>query len=119
MTPSRVRNLIHLQLDSPHCHLQLTPPAVISTVLEANAPKMHPGVKNLMEKVSKATVLLLKSTSSKLIPSIASPHYVFSIRDLWKVVKGVVYAFYQMSSVTVVQLTRLWFHECMRVMCDR
>ncbi|PRP87942.1 putative dynein heavy chain [Planoprotostelium fungivorum] len=92
---------------------------IISTVLEANAPKMHPGVKPLIECVAKATVKLFHSTSNRIVPTITSPHYLFSIRDVWKIVKGITYAFYQLSSINVTQLTRLWYHESLRVLGDR
>lgn len=65
-----------------------------------------------------ATQEVYKTVKNDLLPTPSKSHYLFNLRDIWRVIQGVCGA----SSRNILDgndLARLWFHENMRVYHDR
>ncbi|KXZ54227.1 hypothetical protein GPECTOR_5g319 [Gonium pectorale] len=65
-----------------------------------------------------ATVSLYNAIRSELLPTPSRSHYTFNLRDLSKVVQGVMRADAKAIGETK-QVLSLWLHECSRVFEDR
>lgn len=76
------------------------------------------GVINICDKIVNATVELYNKISEDLLPTPEKSHYVFNLRDLSKCIQGIM----QVEPSTTrdaKQMTRLFYHECLRVFHDR
>jgi dynein heavy chain len=69
-------------------------------------------------KLADAAIALHKDVSSKFLPSAVKFHYNFTMRDLAAVFKGLLNS-RQKEYKTTMSLTRLWYHEMLRVYADR
>jgi dynein heavy chain len=72
----------------------------------------------LSKEIVAATVAIYNTTTEQLRPTPAKPHYTFNLRDVSKVVQGVLMADKRRISEKP-DLVRLWAHECGRVFSDR
>ena len=66
----------------------------------------------------KATIDIYNSAAATLRPTPAKPQYTFNVRDVSKVVQGVLMAD-KRRIASKDDLVRLWSHECCRVLADR
>jgi dynein heavy chain len=66
----------------------------------------------------KATVTVYNQTCDSLRPTPEKPHYTFNLRDVSKVVQGVLMAD-KRRPMAQPDIVRLWAHECCRVFSDR
>ena len=82
----------------------------------------------VVEGLTRATIAMWKATKTKMLPTPAKFHYVFNMRDLSRVFQGVLLApkdtILGGGTVKAGQdpsetLLGLWYHECMRVFCDK
>ncbi|KAL8275155.1 hypothetical protein Esti_000905 [Eimeria stiedai] len=75
-------------------------------------------VKSIAESIAAATVALHQCVSQAFKPKPEKPHYLFSMRNMSKVVQGL----YQADSRCIEDrevFLKLWYHECQRVYQDR
>jgi dynein heavy chain len=76
------------------------------------------GMKRLVTPMVQATVDVYNTVGTELLPTPAKSHYTFNLRDLAKVVQGVMSA----SKKCLAEedtLIKLWIHECQRIFWDR
>ena len=65
-----------------------------------------------------ATIDIYNTTRESLRPTPAKPHYTFNLRDVSKVVQGVLMADKRRAAEKEA-IVRLWAHEACRVFADR
>ncbi|KAL0235780.1 hypothetical protein GEMRC1_002362 [Eukaryota sp. GEM-RC1] len=81
-------------------------------------PDFSDELRSLRDSVVSATVDLYHDVSSSLLPTPARSHYTFNLRDLSKVIQGMLMADPK-ALESKNSLIRLWAHECQRVFMDR
>ncbi|KAG2439747.1 hypothetical protein HYH02_010624 [Chlamydomonas schloesseri] len=92
---------------------------IFTTILGAFFRKYFgDAVQALTDPVVTATVQLYNSIRAELLPTPTRSHYTFNLRDLSKVVQGVMRADPRATG-DPKQVLALWLHECSRVFEDR
>ena len=92
---------------------------IFTTILGAFFRKYFgDAIQALTDPVVTATVRLYNSIRAELLPTPTRSHYTFNLRDLSKVVQGVMRADPR-STGDSKQVLSLWLHECSRVFEDR
>lgn len=92
---------------------------IFSTILGAYFRKsFNEGIQAVAAPVVKATVEMYNNLRAELLPTPSKSHYTFNLRDLSKVVQGVMRADPRNTAVPT-QVLSLWLHECSRVFEDR
>ena len=89
--------------------------------------RVPPALAALAPATVPATVALWQACRSKLLPTPAKPHYAFTLRDVARVVRGLVLADREAlaaadtagTTATAASFVSLWAHECCRVFGDR
>jgi len=74
---------------------------------------------SLAAPIVNATIGVYYAALESLKPTPEKPHYTFNLRDVSKVVQGVLMADKRWKSKEREDLCRLWSHECARVFADR
>jgi dynein heavy chain len=75
-------------------------------------------VKNLKDPLAQATINIFNIIQAKFLPTPASTHYVFNMRDISKVFTGV-YMAHKDYFDSGEKIVKLWAHEVLRVFSDR
>eukprot|EP00955_Chlamydomonas_euryale_P031479 330690-Chlamydomonas_euryale.AAC.4 len=92
---------------------------IFSTILGAFFKKhFSDAVQGTAEGVVASTVQLYNRIREELLPTPAKSHYTFNLRDLARVVQGMMQGDAR-SVTTPPALLALWLHECSRVFEDR
>ncbi|KAG2485619.1 hypothetical protein HYH03_015682 [Edaphochlamys debaryana] len=92
---------------------------IFTTILGAFFRKyFNEGIQALTDPLVGATVQLYNCIRAELLPTPSRSHYTFNLRDLSKVVQGVMRADPR-SVGDPKQILSLWLHECSRVFEDR
>lgn len=106
-------NLINfVEMDHPSLKL------IFSTILGNFLTKFPSEISSLTQSVVEASISVYDTIRNELLPTPNKSHYTFNLRDLSKVVTGLLSA--DIKTVTLPNdFTRLWIHECMRVFQDR
>jgi dynein heavy chain len=73
---------------------------------------------NFANKIVKSSIQIYKNICNDLLPTPAKSHYTFNLRDLSKVVQGIVQINHD-SLPDQTTLFQLWIHELLRVFQDR
>mmetsp|Transcript_6953 Transcript_6953/g.8584 ORF Transcript_6953/g.8584 Transcript_6953/m.8584 type:complete len:2263 (-) Transcript_6953:99-6887(-) len=121
--PSGGREVISNRTQSRFCQLHCTDPndsqviRIFQTILSSKLKNFDSEIKSMSEPLAKATLSIYKQTSSSFFPTPSKFHYLFNLRDISKVVQGVLQAENHLH--TKDSFLRLWVHECMRSFSDR
>ena len=75
-------------------------------------------IQGFAPSIVKASIDIYQKTISKLLPTPAKSHYTFNLRDLSKIVQGIIQVGYENLNNKDI-LFQLWIHETCRVFQDR
>nr|KAJ3421411.1 Dynein heavy chain 1, axonemal [Polyrhizophydium stewartii] len=91
---------------------------IFTTILGSFLSKFPPEITKSTNALVEASIIIYNTIRSELLPTPAKSHYTFNLRDLAKVVQGILSA--DLKTVNVeTDIVRLWVHECQRVFQDR
>ena len=91
---------------------------IFGTILGSHFYSFENAVVHRVKSITDATIALHREISAKFLPSAIKFHYNFTMRDLSAVFKGLLNS-RPAEQRTPIQITRLWYHEVMRVFTDR
>eukprot|EP00698_Gefionella_okellyi_P007651 TRINITY_DN186_c0_g4_i1.p1 TRINITY_DN186_c0_g4~~TRINITY_DN186_c0_g4_i1.p1 ORF type:complete len:3955 (+),score=1074.62 TRINITY_DN186_c0_g4_i1:43-11907(+) len=104
--------------------LNIPPPSddsmrkIFGSILGGFFANFQPEVRATTKSIVDSSVEVYTRICKELLPTPAKSHYTFNLRDLSKVIQGVLQA--KMSTVSDKEsAARLWTHESMRVFYDR
>jgi len=81
--------------------------------------KFAPEIKMIVAPVVSATVQVYNSIREQMLPTPAKSHYTFNLRDLARVIQGVLRAESKDVGKEPKEILSLWLHENLRVFSDR
>lgn len=91
---------------------------IFTTIMSSFLNKFPSEVQQKVDSLVGASIHIYNTIRTELLPTPAKSHYTFNLRDLAKVVQGVLSA--DIKTVTQeADVVRIWIHECMRVFQDR
>jgi dynein heavy chain len=73
----------------------------------------------MMKKMVEATISVFDFAKEELRPTPAKSHYLFNLRDVSRVIQGIMMIKLNNTSHNMGKLVRLWVHENVRVFSDR
>ncbi|KAH8941010.1 hypothetical protein BDL97_14G015200 [Sphagnum fallax] len=92
---------------------------IFTTILDATLKEgIIPEVQNCGSQIVKCTIDIYNTIRQELLPTPAKSHYTFNLRDLSKVIQGVLRGDISHCKDKNV-IVSLWVHEAMRVFQDR
>ena len=105
----------------------LTPPSeeILQNIFESiivnyyDQPGFKPAVKEVCPKLVVAMLNLYHHVQERLPPTPSKFHYIFTIRDLGRIIEGCCLATPDVFGQTPASVVRLWRNECTRLFCDR
>ncbi|EAN77952.1 Cytoplasmic dynein 2 heavy chain (DYNC2H1), putative [Trypanosoma equiperdum] len=91
---------------------------IFGSILDAYFKPFSEEVCQLLPQVLKASIAVFNTVTKSLRPTPSRSHYLFNLRDLAKVISGLIMATPETTNCAV-GLLRLWIHEEMRTFKDR
>lgn len=90
-------------------------------ILEAHLRTFDPTIASLAPKFIQATIELFRSIadSPQFMPSARKFHYQFNMRDVSKIIQGIMLSKNSLYRAAPMKMYRLWAHEAKRVFEDR
>ena len=92
---------------------------IFTAIIDTQFTTNNATVTKLLHIIPRATMAVYRSASNTLLPVSSRIHYIYHIRDVFKILKGVIFGVTQQANINISQLMRLWFHECIRVFGDK
>ncbi|KAJ3111551.1 Dynein heavy chain 1, axonemal [Phlyctochytrium bullatum] len=91
---------------------------IFTAILGSFLQKFPPEIHRRTDQIVQASIVIYNTIRAELLPTPAKSHYTFNLRDLSKVIQGLLSA--DIKTVNIeTDIVRLWVHECMRVFQDR
>ena len=91
---------------------------IFFTIMSFFLNRFSSEVQGKIQSLVDSSIHIYHTIRSELLPTPNKSHYTFNLRDLAKVIQGVLSA--DIKTVTQeADIVRLWIHECMRVFQDR
>ncbi|XP_075229380.1 dynein heavy chain at 16F [Lycorma delicatula] len=115
LTPRFVRHFGMLLIPSPN---ESTLKVIFGAIMKGFLSDFSRQISDIAGQIVNAAVDIYQRIAIDLLPTPAKSHYVFNLRDLSKCIQGVL----QADSGTmreVLEIQRLFYHECLRVFHDR
>ena len=91
---------------------------IFRTLIVNHFSEFDEPIKPLGVVLTQATLDVYKQVSAEFLPVPASSHYLFNLRDMSRVVYGLLQSASRWYD-TRESVLRLWVHECLRVFSDR
>eukprot|EP01105_Mastigella_eilhardi_P025496 TRINITY_DN6953_c0_g1_i1.p1 TRINITY_DN6953_c0_g1~~TRINITY_DN6953_c0_g1_i1.p1 ORF type:complete len:4254 (+),score=1253.29 TRINITY_DN6953_c0_g1_i1:29-12763(+) len=91
---------------------------ILDVIMQAQQTNFPHPVQQLRPKLAAATLVVLRSCQTLMHPAVSKLHYLFTPVDAFKVIKGLL-GVRGDASLTQMTITRMWFHECLRVFGDK
>ncbi|KAH3766505.1 axonemal inner arm dynein heavy chain 3 [Pelomyxa schiedti] len=92
--------------------------SIISQTLCSHHQHLPRPIQDLQSKIATSCVHLLHRSQRQLYPTASKLHYIFTPNDVFKVICGLLNV--PASAIpNSNSMIRLWFHECLRVFCDK
>lgn len=91
---------------------------IFESILSAKFVDFENEIKQLSSSIAIATLNVYKAVSTDFLATPEKFHYLFNIRDVAKVVQGILMC-NRRSVYSPESMIRLWVHECQRVFADR
>jgi dynein heavy chain len=106
-------NLLNI-IDMENVSLQ----RIFSTILGNFLSKFPGEISKKTDSLVEGSIVIYNTIRAELLPTPTKSHYTFNLRDMSKVIQGVLNADQKTVSVET-DIVRLWAHETMRVFQDR
>jgi len=91
---------------------------IFESILSSKFNDYDQEIKQLAPSIAIATLNVYKAVSNDFLVTPEKFHYLFNIRDVAKVMQGILMAT-RATVYTAEGMLRLWVHECQRVFADR
>ena len=92
--------------------------AIFTNLVNNLYRKFSESVRNALPKAIESVISVYDRVRKELLPTPSKSHYTFNLRDMWRVFQGMCSASSKYTP-DAADLTRLWYHENMRVYHDR
>jgi len=91
---------------------------IFTVLLDYFLKRFSENVKQILPEVVESVLFVYETVKKELLPTPTKSHYTFNLRDISKVFQGICSG-NPKSIPEPISLTRIWFHENMRVFHDR
>ena len=91
---------------------------IFNTIMDWFATKLPMGARGATQPIVAGTIEVFRTVAAKLLPTPSKSHYTFNLRDLSKVVQGVLGVAPDLVD-SQDKMIQLWIHEEQRVFKDR
>ena len=93
---------------------------IFSAIMEAHFKATgNTSLLKIHRVVPRATMAIYRNISTTLLPTTAKTHYIFTMRDIMKILQWIIHGLDKLQNITSQQLIRLWYHECIRIFGDK
>ncbi|KYN43305.1 Dynein heavy chain 10, axonemal, partial [Trachymyrmex septentrionalis] len=92
---------------------------IYTSILSGHLQTFSEEILSIADKLVQLTLELYKIVRKELLPTPSKFHYIFNMRDLSRIMAGLLQTQPNFFFVTVQQFVRLWRNEVTRVICDR
>ena len=113
---NRTQARFHLVNCTQPSELQIN--KIFESILTPKLQEFSADIKPMGKTLAQATLNVYNDVNAKFLPTPIKHHYQFNLRDVAKVVQGVLQAETKYFD-TSDSMLRLWVHECQRVFSDR
>ena len=92
--------------------------SIVNGLMSMQLQQYNPSIKDLINQTATATIGVFQRCVETLLPIPSKLHYVFSLRNIVRVIKGMTLVGHEMVQ-SDTQFYRIWYHEMCREFHDR